>query len=69
MPIFMLLAPLALGFVPDAIHAARLAGRVELQAAGENLRSEEARNAIVYFKPKQAATVREIPMTTRLRRP
>jgi plastocyanin len=58
-------APLALG--AGVAQAARLAGRVDLQAQGEKLRSDEVRNAIVYFKPKAPASVRAAPQPVEIR--
>ena len=54
--ILLFLAQWALG--SGAAGAAQVSGRVDLHAAGENLRSDEVRNAIIYFKPKAPAAVR-----------
>jgi plastocyanin len=63
--ILLILVPLALGSGPA--RAARLAGRVDLRAAGENLRSDEVRNAVIYFKLKAAATVRAASQPVEIR--
>jgi plastocyanin len=45
-------------FLPSTVMAAPLSGHIELRSAGETLRSDEVRHAIVYFKPATAAVVR-----------
>jgi plastocyanin len=63
--ILLFLTPLAFG--PAAARAARLTGRVDLHAAGENLRSDEVRNAVVYFKPKVPVAVRAAAQPVEIR--
>ena len=41
--------------------AGSLAGRIELVAQGEALRSDEVRHAVVYFKPRTPVVVRPLP--------
>src|SRR5262245_47043307 len=41
--------------------AAQLSGRIELVEAGHAVRSEEVLDAVVYFKPRQAAALRLEP--------
>jgi plastocyanin len=47
--------------VGAAARAAQLSGRIELTEGGRAVRSEEVRDAVVYFKPRQAAAERPDP--------
>ena len=47
--------------------AATLAGRIELVAQGEALRSDEVRHAVIYFKPRTRVDVRPLLRAAEIR--
>jgi len=63
----LLIVLLMLLLLPVALSAATIEGRIALTAEGKPLRSDEAQDAIIYFRPKTPAAKPPAPTKTEMR--